>query len=134
MRLDLAFLAQDTIAELGEEFGAVGPLAFLAILLEAKTAAFGGIPPGQQGTVKVRYRALARLACTDAETARRVVARCAELGLLTVNGDSEQFTCRLLKWSSWEPIDSGAKVRKQNQRNRSKAEEPASAKPPGAPF
>jgi hypothetical protein len=111
---------QDTVIELGEDFGAAGPLAFLVILLAAKAAALGGLPPSKQGTVTMRYRALAREAyLPDAETARRIVTRCAELDLLLIEAwDTQQFTGRLVKWAKWEPRDVGAAARKQAQRDR----------------
>jgi hypothetical protein len=118
--LDLQYLSQDTIVELGEEFGAAGPLAFLVILLEAKAAAAGGLSPAKQGSLTMRYRALARQAyLTDAETARRIVAKAADLGLLLIEGgDPQHFTARLVKWHRWEPKDVGAAARKQAQRSR----------------
>jgi hypothetical protein len=106
--------------ELGEEFGAGGPLAFLVILLEAKAAAASGLSPARQGSLTMRYRALARMAyLTDADTARRVVAKAADLGLLLIEGgDPQHSTARLVKWHRWEPKDVGAAARKQAQRDR----------------
>lgn len=34
--VDVAYLEQDTIMELRDRFGAVGPLVFLALMLDAK--------------------------------------------------------------------------------------------------
>lgn len=112
--LDREYLSQDTIRELGKRFGPDGPLVFLAIILEAgKTT--GAAP----GTVELRFRALAQLACTDTETVRKVVAAAFEVGLLADLSDGgERFCARLTRWDAWEAKDSKSAGRSADYRDR----------------
>lgn len=109
--LDVDYLAQDTIRELAADFGPGGPLAFLALILEAhKQAHAGGDKP--QGVVVLRYGALAITAGVTSEQARAIVARASEVGLLSLTGDDgRRFTAQLLKWSAWEAQDITGKRR-----------------------
>lgn len=111
-RLDREYLAQDTVRELGQQFGAAGPLVFLAIVLEAgKTAS--------SGWVEMRYRALAQLAFVDAEIARDVVTTIGTLGLLDgLHGDAERFRGHLSRWEAWEAKDRTAADRQARARER----------------
>jgi hypothetical protein len=123
LTLDLEYLAQDTIQDLGHEFGPAGPLVFLAILLAAKRAATAGLPPDKQGCVTLRYRAVARgTFVPDVDVVRRIVSASVRLGLLEAidseDADDEHFTVRLAKWSAWEPRDSNAAARMRRSRER----------------
>lgn len=115
--LDVEYLNQDTIQELGEAYGPAGPLVFIALIAEARRQAFADAR-SQQGTVTMRYSALARQAFTGPDVARSVVALAARLRLLDVVDDgSSQFTVFLLKWAKWEPRDVTAAERKRRSRN-----------------
>lgn len=98
--LDRAFLAQDTIADLGERFGPAGPLVFLAIVLDG--GYFTTALP--RGVVELRYRALEREAFTPEEKVREIVAAIVEVGLLDEFEDmgGGRFRARLAKFDRWE--------------------------------
>jgi hypothetical protein len=123
LQLDLDYFGQDTIQDLRDEFGSAGPAVFLDILLEAKrTALAGGLSPTKQGTVTLRYRAVARATGADADQVRRIVDAAVGNGLLTriVNSaDDDRFTVRPAKWESWEPKDSAGAQRTRESRARS---------------
>jgi hypothetical protein len=109
--IDREYLAQDTVRELGERFGATGPLVFLAVVLEA----------GKVGTgmVEMRFGALARLGFTDAETARNVVCAAVEVGLLSsLEDDGRRFSARLTRWEAWEAKDPTSAQRSADYRAR----------------
>lgn len=119
VRLDLAFLEQDNVRDVGERFGPGGPLVLLALVLEAKRAAMAGAPVEQQGTVSLRYAALGRMAFVDESQARTIVASLVGLELIqTMTDDDRRFTARLTKWGSWEPRDSGGAARQHRYRER----------------
>lgn len=115
--LDVAFLDQDSIRDLGEQFGAAGPLTIIALVTEA-----GAAIPGKGGKdfdiVEGRYSGLARSAYVDERRSRAIVALAAEVGLVEIldQPDAQRFKLRLLKWSKWHPKDPGAAVRKANSR------------------
>ena len=114
MRLDREYLNQDTILELGKRFGPVGPLVFLALMLEA-----GKSPAG--GAVDLRLATLARLAFTDAETVGHVIAALGEpeIGLLADLGCEEgRFRGRLTRWERWEAKDPTSAQRSADYRAR----------------
>lgn len=105
--LDVDFFTQDTIQDLIHEFGPAGPAVFLAIILAAKRATKGGLPPEKHGTVSLRYRAVARsTGVSDVEDVRRIVDAAVSLGLLVriddQTGDDEHFTVHLAKRDRWE--------------------------------
>jgi hypothetical protein len=112
--LDREYLSQDTVRELGQRFGAAGPLVFLAIILEAgKTT--GAAP----GSIELRFRALAQLAFTDAVTVQEVVTAASEVGLLAdLRSDGERFRARLTRWDAWEARDPTAAKRSAEYRLR----------------
>lgn len=111
-RLDREYLAQDTVRTLGERFGPAGPLTFLAIVLEAGKMASGGI-------ISMRFRALAPLSFVEVETAQKVVAAAAEVGLLAdLEGDAERFRARLARWEAWEAKDPTGAQRSAEYRGR----------------
>lgn len=119
LTLDVDYFAQDSICELGDEFGPAGPVTFLVILTEAKRAALGGLPVTKQGRVSLRYRAVARTAFLgkDVELVRQIVEACVAMGLLElINTDETRFEVRLAKWKSWETTDSGAAERQRRSR------------------
>jgi hypothetical protein len=125
--LDLEYLAQDTIRDLGREFGAAGPLVFLAILLAAKRAAKGGLAAKRQGTVSLRYRAVAQSAYVeDVEDVWRIVDASVRLGLLVrldePTEEEDRFTVRLAKWERWEVVDSSGSERQRRSKARKQAE------------
>jgi hypothetical protein len=125
--LDLEYLAQDTIRDLGQKFGPAGPLVFLAILLAAKRAAKGGLAAKRQGTVSLRYRAVAQSAYVeDVEDVWRIVDTSVRLGLLVrldePTEDEDRFTVRLAKWQMWEVVDSGGAQRQRKSRARKQSE------------
>jgi hypothetical protein len=116
--LDREYLAQDTIRELGQQFGADGPLVFLAIVLEA-----GKVTSGTPGTVALRFGALASLAFSDREKAREIVAAAHEVGLLAdLEEDGERFRARLTKWDTWEAKDRTSAQRSAEYRQRKEEE------------
>lgn len=116
--LDREYLSQDTIRELGQEFGPAGPLVFLAIILEA-----GKQTSGAAGTVELRYRALANLASTDAGTVRAVIAAAIRVDLLAdVLEGAERFSARLTRWDIWESKDQTGAKRSAEYRERQAAE------------
>jgi len=98
--LDRDYLSQDTVRELGERFGAEGPLVFLAIILGAGKVTTGGT----QGVVALRWTALAREAFSTVKAVRRIVSAAIELGLLADldEMDAGRFSVRLAKFDSWE--------------------------------
>ena len=122
LTLDLDYFTQDTIEDLRDEFGTAGPLVFLAILIEAKrTALAGGLPPSKQGTVTLRYRAVARATGAHADRVRGIVNAAVENGLLTRIDNmtpTDRFTVRPAKWESWEPKDSAGARRVREHRAR----------------
>jgi hypothetical protein len=112
--LDVAFLTQDTIMELRHGFGPAGPLAFLALILEARQQAGAG---GEAGLVALRYTALAGLVGCTADEAKGIVHLAAEIGLVALHGDDgRRFTARMLKRESWEPKDPLAAERQRRRR------------------
>jgi hypothetical protein len=112
--LDREYLAQDTIRELGHQFGADGPLVFLAIILEA-----GKVTSGTPGTIALRFGALASLAFTDVEKAREIVAAAHEVGLLSdLQDDGKRFRAHLTKWDTWESKDRTSAQRSADYRLR----------------
>ena len=118
-RLDLAFLEQDTVRTVGENFGPGGVTVLLACILEAKRAAMAGAPATEQGTCSLRFSALARSAFVTEEDARRIIAALVGLDLLAMQDESEaRFTAKLVKWSAWEPRDSSGSGRQQRYRDR----------------
>lgn len=120
--LDLDYLDQDTIRELLSEFGAAGPLIFIAILLEAGKQARAGLPVSQQGTMTARAAALAMKVGSDAETVCRIVHRCVAIGLLELldgsDLDAGRLVVRSLKRGPWEPKDASATRRDARRRQR----------------
>lgn len=100
--LDRDYLAQDTIRDLGDRFGATGPLVFLALILNAGK----GITEralDDLGRVELRWSALARETFTDVATVRSIVTTAVELGLLDrFEGDGTRFSARLTKADKWE--------------------------------
>lgn len=125
VRLDLAFFEQDTVRDIGERFGPGGPLILLALIIEAKRAAMSGAPLEAQGSVSLRYAALARMAFVAEADARAIVAALADLDLLqSVDDDGRRFTARLTKWAAWEPRDSAGAARQRRYRDRQAPDEP----------
>jgi hypothetical protein len=114
--LDVDYLTQDTIAELRHGFGAAGPLAFVALILEARKQGSAG---GEQGVVAMRYTALAGLVGCTADEAKGIVQLAAEIELVALQGaDERRFTARMLKRDAWEPKDVRGAARKARQRTR----------------
>ena len=111
-RLDREYLAQDTIRELAERFGPVGPLVFLAVILEAGKSPSGGL-------VESRLSALGSLAFTTPERVRQVVCGAADLGLIAdLDYDEERFRGRLTRWADWEAKDPTGADRSADYRAR----------------
>ena len=102
--LDREYLAQDTIRDLGDEFGSDGPLVFLALILNAGKAISGQAPAAALGVVEMRWRTLAREAFVEVDIARAVVAAALNLGLLDgfAELDGARFSARLTKAERWE--------------------------------
>ena len=124
--LDHDYFNQDSIRELGDELGPAGPLVFLVILTEAKKAALAGVPITDQGTVDLRYRAVARTAFlgTDDALVRRVVELAESVGLLEfIDSTDTRFHVRLVKWPEWEVRDATATERQRRKRERDRADE-----------
>ena len=120
-RLDVDFLHQDTIRTLLREFGPSGPLAFVAIVAEAKKADLGGTrTPSEQGIVSMRTAALASILETTPEAVGAIVSRSVELGLLeclpNTDLDSGRLVVRSLKRGAWEPKDATAAARQARKR------------------
>lgn len=101
--LDREYLTQDTIRDLGEQFGPGGPLLFLALILNAGKA-ISGQDAKPLGVVELRWRMLAREGFVDEATAQRIVGACVELGVLDSYADleGERFSIRLTKAERWE--------------------------------
>lgn len=118
--LDVAFLGQDTIRELGDRHGAAGPLVVIALVTEAHAAI-----PGKTkdfDVVEGRFTALARSAFIDSGTAQEILRSAVEVGLVeVVESDLIRFKVRLLKWSKWTAKDPTAASRKAKQRGRGSA-------------
>jgi hypothetical protein len=113
--VDVAYLAQDTIIELGERFGAVGPLVWLALILDAKGTPKGPVP----GVTEGRYAALARRCSTDEATASKVIKAAVEVGLLeAIDLGERRYKVRLLKFTKWEPKDAMGAERQARHRAR----------------
>ncbi len=118
VKLDLSFLDQDRVRDLGRRFGAAGPLVLIAVITSAKQSAMAGLPPERQGTVSLRYGALQERAFVDSEDrAREIVQRLADCGLLTITDDDDQrFTAHLARWDAWEPRDVNSAARQRKYR------------------
>jgi hypothetical protein len=127
-RFDLDYLQQDTIRDLLDEFGPVGPLLFFQILCEAKKADLAAVrPQSQQGVLSARASALARTVGTDVETLWRLVSHAEGIGLLQVMDGTDQESGRLvarsLKRAAWEPMDANAASRQARKRQGSDPDE-----------
>jgi hypothetical protein len=127
LTLDLEYLGQDTIRSLGREFGPAGPLVFLAILLSARRAAGGGRAVERQGTVNLRYSAVAESTFVgNVDDVRGIVEASVRLGLLErldeATDDESRFMVRLVKWRMWEVVDSGGAQRQRRSRARKQSE------------
>jgi hypothetical protein len=124
--LDREFLTQDTVRELGERFGAAGPLVFLALVLEAGKRLAGTAP----GVVEMRFNALARLAFSEPQTVQEVVTAAAEVGLLAdLEGDGERFKARLTRFEAWETKDPSGAERSARYRASKAAEQEQETSP-----
>jgi hypothetical protein len=97
--LDLDFFVQDTIEALRDPFGFDGPGVFLILLAEAHKPAHAG-PRAQQGTVELRWAALAQRARLERARVQAIVRQCEAVGLLDLDGtDETRLVARFLKWS-----------------------------------
>jgi hypothetical protein len=123
VRLDLSFLDQDRVRDLGRRFGAAGPLVLIAVITSAKQSAMAGLPAERQGTVSLRYGALRERTFVDSEDrAREIVQRLADCGLLTITDDDNQrFTAHLARWDAWEPRDVNGAARQRKYREAKQA-------------
>jgi hypothetical protein len=123
VKLDLSFLDQDRVRDLGRRFGAAGPLVLIAVIMSAKQSAMAGLPSERQGTVSLRYGALRERAFVDSEDqAREIVQRLADCGLLTITDDDNQrFTAHLARWDAWEPQAVNGAARQRKYREAKKA-------------
>jgi hypothetical protein len=111
--VDVAYLEQDTIMELRDRFGAVGPLVFLALMLDAKSKPKGAVV----GVTEGRYAPLARRCATDEVVAQKVLATAAEIGLVELLDCGERrYKVRLVKYDRWEPKDPTAAERQSRRR------------------
>jgi hypothetical protein len=121
--LDRDYLAQDTIRDLGEQFGASGPLVFLALILNAGKA-ISERAPDEIGAVELRWATLAREAFTEVETVREVVGAAVGLGLLAGirEMDGGRFATRLVKAERWESRPRTGAERTADWRERKAAE------------
>jgi hypothetical protein len=110
--MDREYLAQDRVRELGERFGAAGPLILMALILESGKA----LPADE---VEMRFRSLARLTFVDVETACDVVAAAFESGLLAdLQQDAERFRARLTRHKAWDAKDPTSAQRSADYRGR----------------
>jgi hypothetical protein len=111
---DAAWHRRELIVELGEEFGAEGPLVVdvLCAWAQEQRAA---------GTVRGGFRTLAREAFVTVSHAQSILARATEIGVLDdleCDPDGRRFTCRVSGWKADQ--DRGrAAVRQAGKRNPS---------------
>jgi hypothetical protein len=116
MKLDVQFLAQDTIMELSDAFGPAGPLTFLALMLECRARPATELRR-EPHTVAMRYRSLARRVAITEDEAYAIVAACVPLGLLELlEQDRTRFKAFMPKGARWEGQDVTAADRKASQR------------------
>lgn len=116
MKLDVQFLAQDTIQELSDAYGPAGPLAFLALMLESRARPSTELR-SEPHTVSMRYRSLARRVGITEDEAYAIVAACTPLGLLEIlEQDRSRFKAFMPKGARWEGVDVTAAERKAKER------------------
>jgi hypothetical protein len=116
--LDVDFWTQDTIEALRDGFGFDGPGVFLILLSEAHKQAHAG-PRAQQGTLELRWAALAQRARLKRARVEAIVRHAAALGLLDLDGmDDERFVAHFSKWSKWEVRDVTNAEHKRRSRER----------------
>lgn len=113
--LDRDFLAQDTVRDLGEQFGPVGPLVLLALICAAGKVTSASTP----GIVDLRYTGVARETFTKPDIVRAIVRELVPLGLLTeLEEGSRRFRGRMVKFDRWESVPMTDAERKARQRAR----------------
>jgi hypothetical protein len=120
-RFDSGFPDQDTVQDLGDAFGAAGPLVLVVLFCDAcatysqKTRDFE--------TVEGRYSALARRVYADAPTVKSIIARAAEVGLVeSLDSDAQRYTVRLTQWAKWNAKDPTAASRQRKSRAKRASE------------
>lgn len=93
---DAAWLRRELIVELGEEFGAAGPLVMDALSSWAQEQRAGG-------TVRGGFRTLARETFVTPCSAESIVSRAAAIGALDdleLDADGRRFVCRVSGWKA----------------------------------
>lgn len=120
VKLDSEFLSQDTIIELRAEHGPAGPLVMLALILEKRRQGLAG---KRDGSVEMRYGALAVAGGCDKAQAEAVLRMAADLGLVVFEGpqDPLRFRVTLPKGAAWDAKDPHAAARSKAYRDRQAA-------------
>ncbi|HEX3616568.1 MAG TPA: hypothetical protein VHU61_08525 [Solirubrobacteraceae bacterium] len=110
------------IETLRSEFGASGPLAFICMLAASVDQFYGTTKAERRpGTFVLGWHRLAHWAVCDLTTARRIVARCAELEEIHLEPTSDvSFTATFHDWLKWHPgaVDPEAAERQRRYRAR----------------
>lgn len=109
-RLDVLFLDDDKVIDVGEEHDGNGVAVLIALLTAAKAQEAVAAVPGQ---IAMGWRQLARAAFVpgrSAEEARTIVATCVDVGLVAdLEDDGRAFTCRVVGWGRRQrPADPAA--------------------------
>jgi hypothetical protein len=114
--LDREYLNQDTVRDLGEQFGPDGPLVLLALILEAGKVT-SATEPGQ---LDLRFSSVARDTFTVPGRVREIVDALVPLGLLAdySTPDGVRFRGRMVKFPRWESVPMSDADRKAKQRLR----------------
>lgn len=116
IQLDTDYLTQDTVQDLGERYGARGPLALVALICETRKQGSAG---GEAGYVAMRYRALARLCWSTPEEVAAIIVTAGQLGLVRVcESGADGFKVEMVKRHKWEAKDPTAAARKAASRAR----------------
>jgi hypothetical protein len=99
------FLADPKIEDLGEAFGAPGPLVIVALLGRAKIA-------GQGGRVTCSYRTLAHEAFADRGEVENIISAASDSGLIEIEqSDNTGASVRFPAFSRWQEAGRKAEER-----------------------
>jgi len=101
LALDSGFCHETDIVNLGEDFGAEGKLAVIALFCACKAQER---LHDEAGIVEKKWRGFRRAACIDdLDRAKDIVAAMAQEGIIEVlNSDERGFTARILGWELWQ--------------------------------
>ena len=115
LALDAGFCHDTDLVNLGEDYGAEGKLAVIALLCATKAQERLHDEPG---LVCKKWRGFKRAACIDdLDRAKDIVAAIAQEGIIEVlESDEKGFTARILGWETWQRRARDA-MRQQRYRN-----------------